>query len=144
MTFTVRVNGQTYSSEQDKKLLRFLRDDLRLTSVKDGCSEGSCGACTVIINGKTVRSCSVLLSEIQGSDILTVEGLSEKEKVLFTAAFGQAGAVQCGFCTPGMVLCAKALLDENPNPSEHDIRHAIRNNICRCTGYAKIVKAFHF
>ena len=142
MTFTVRVNGQTYSSEQDKKLLRFLRDDLRLTSVKDGCSEGSCGACTVIINGKTVRSCSVLLSEIQGSDILTVEGLSEKEKELFTAAFGQAGAVQCGFCTPGMVMCAKALLDGNPDPSEHDIRHAIRNNICRCTGYAKIVKAF--
>ena len=141
MTYQLRVNGQTVSSELDKKLLRFLRDDLRLTSVKDGCSEGSCGVCTVLINGKAVRSCSVLLSEIQNSEILTVEGLSEREKEIYTSAFGQAGAVQCGFCTPGMVMCAKALLDENPDPSEHDIRHAIRNNICRCTGYAKIVKA---
>ena len=141
MTFTVRVNGQTVSSEQDKKLLRFLRDDLRLTSVKDGCSEGSCGACTVIINGKAVRSCSVLLSEVRDSEVITVEGLSDREKEIFTYAFGQAGAVQCGFCTPGMVMVSKALLDENPQPSEHDIRHAMRNNICRCTGYAKIVKA---
>ena len=141
MTYQLRVNGQSVTSELDKKLLRFLRDDLRLTSVKDGCSEGSCGACTVIINGKIVRSCSVLLSEIQNSDVLTVEGLSPREKEIFTSAFGQAGAVQCGFCTPGMVMCAKALLDSNPQPSELDIRHAIRNNICRCTGYAKIVKA---
>ena len=141
MTFSLRVNGQTVTASRDKKLLRFLRDDLHLTSVKDGCSEGACGACTVIINGKSVRSCSLLVSEVQGADVLTVEGLSQREKDIFTEAFGQAGAVQCGFCTPGMVMCAKALLSENPEPSEHDIRHAIRNNICRCTGYAKIVEA---
>ena len=141
MTFNLRVNGQTVTSPKDKKLIRFLRDDLRLTSVKDGCSEGACGACTIIIDGKATRACSVLVSEVLDAEILTVEGLSQKEKDIFTDAFGQAGAVQCGFCTPGMVMCAKALLDVNRNPSEHDIRHAIRNNICRCTGYAKIVKA---
>ena len=141
MTFNLRVNGQTVTASRDKKLLRFLRDDLRLTSVKDGCSEGACGACTIIIDGKAIRSCSMLVSEVRNSEILTVEGLSQKEKDIFTDAFGQAGAVQCGFCIPGMVMCAKALLDINRNPSELDIRHAIRNNICRCTGYAKIVKA---
>ena len=141
MNITLTVNGRTVSPERDKKLLRYLRDDLRLTSVKDGCSEGACGACTVLVDGKPVRSCSVLLSEINGSSVTTLEGIPEKEKEIYTAAFGQAGAVQCGFCTPGMIICAKGLLDEKPQPSENDIRHAIRNNICRCTGYVKIVKA---
>ena len=140
MNITFTVNGKPVTAERDKKLLRLLRDDLHLTSVKDGCSEGACGACTVIADGKPIRSCSLLASEVAGSSILTVEGLSEREKDIYTRAFGQAGAVQCGFCTPGMVLCAKALLDENPSPSELDIRHAIRNNICRCTGYVKIVE----
>ena len=139
MNITFTVNGKPVTAERDKKLLRLLRDDLHLTSVKDGCSEGACGACTVIADGKPIRSCSLLASEVAGSSILTVEGLSEREKDIYTRAFGQAGAVQCGFCTPGMVLCAKALLDENPSPSELDIRHAIRNNICRCTGYVKII-----
>ena len=141
MTYSFSVNGKPVECDREKKLLRFLRDDLRLTSVKDGCSEGSCGACTVLIDGKPVRSCSVLTSEVTGKAITTIEGLSEKDMEIFTRAFGEAGAVQCGFCTPGMVLCTKSLLDENPDPTEHDIRHAIRNNICRCTGYAKIVKA---
>ncbi|MBR5098719.1 MAG: 2Fe-2S iron-sulfur cluster binding domain-containing protein, partial [Spirochaetales bacterium] len=138
---TLTVNGKAVSPERDKKLLRFLRDDLRLTSVKDGCSEGACGVCTVLVDGKPLRSCSVLLSEINGSSVTTLEGLSDKEKNIFTSAFGQAGAVQCGFCTPGMIMCAKGLLDENPQPTENEIRHAIRNNICRCTGYVKIVQA---
>ena len=138
---TLTVNGKNVSSEKDKKLLRFLRDDLRLTSVKDGCSEGACGACTVLINGKAMRACSILISEVEGCSVTTLEGLTDSEKDLYTQAFGQAGAVQCGFCTPGMILCAKGLLDANPDPSEAEIRHAIRNNICRCTGYVKIVKA---
>lgn len=141
MNIALIVNGRAVSPERDKKLIRFLRDDLRLTSVKDGCSEGACGACTVLVDGKPVRACSVLVSEISGSSVVTLEGLSEREKQIFTSAFGQAGAVQCGFCTPGMIMCAKGLLDENLNPSENEIRHAIRNNICRCTGYVKIVKA---
>ena len=141
MMITLTVNGRNVSSEKDKKLLRFLRDDLRLTSVKDGCSEGACGTCTVLVNGKAMRSCSVLVSEVAGATVLTLEGLSDSEKELYTQAFGQAGAVQCGFCTPGMIMCAKSLLDVNPDPSENEIKHAIRNNICRCTGYVKIVKA---
>ena len=141
MSTSFTVNGKPVTCDREKKLLRFLRDDLRLTSVKDGCSEGSCGACTVLLNGEPIRSCSILTSEISGANIITVEGLSDREKEIFTAAFGQAGAVQCGFCTPGMVICAKSILDKNLSPTEHEIRHAIRNNICRCTGYAKIVKA---
>ena len=141
MSTTFRVNGKTVTAEKEQKLLRFLRDELRLTSVKDGCSEGSCGACTVLINGEPVRSCSILTTEVGNAEILTVEGLSDREKDIYTAAFGQAGAVQCGFCTPGMVICAKSILDRTLTPSEHEIRHTIRNNICRCTGYAKIVKA---
>ncbi|MGP1507565.1 MAG: selenium-dependent xanthine dehydrogenase [Sphaerochaeta sp.] len=141
MTVSFTVNGKAVSLDKDKKLLRFLRDDLKLTSAKDGCSEGACGTCTVLVNGKTVRACSVLTSEVAGADIVTVEGLSENEKQVFTYAFGEEGAVQCGFCIPGMIICAKGLIDKNPDPSEFEIRHAIRNNICRCTGYAKIVKA---
>ena len=99
MTITLTVNGRTVSPERDKKLLRFLRDDLRLTSVKDGCSEGACGVCTVLVDGKPLRSCSVLLSEINGSSVTTLEGLSEKEKNTFTSAFGQAGALNLSFVT---------------------------------------------
>ncbi|MCF0261423.1 MAG: selenium-dependent xanthine dehydrogenase [Sphaerochaetaceae bacterium] len=141
MTTTFIVNGTKYTQDRDKKLIRFLRDDLRLTSVKDGCSEGACGACTIIFNGKAIKACSLLISECDGANIITVEGLSDYEKDVYTYAFGHVGAVQCGFCIPGMVICAKALLDKNQKPSELDIRHAIRNNICRCTGYVKIVKA---
>lgn len=137
--YTVNVNGKDYEIEQDKKLMRFLRDDLRLTSVKDGCSEGACGTCTVIIDGKTMRACIPTISKMAGKKIVTTEGLSEREKEVYSYAFAAAGAVQCGFCIPGMVMCAKALIDVNPDPTRLEVIHAIKNNICRCTGYKKIV-----
>lgn len=133
------VNNIEYDISKDKSLLRFLRDDLHLTSVKDGCSEGACGTCHVIIDGRAVKACGPKLSMLDGKHILTVEGFEEREKEIFVRAFGEAGAVQCGFCIPGMVISAKALLDKNPHPTREEIRYAIRNNICRCTGYKKIV-----
>ena len=138
-TFT--VNGHTVTANQNQKLLRFLRDTLRLTSVKDGCSEGACGTCTVLIDGKPTRACIPQTDKLEGKQILTVEGLTEFEQEVFTYAFGAAGAVQCGFCIPGMVMCAKALLDQNPAPTREEAAYAIRNNICRCTGYVKIIDA---
>lgn len=138
-TFT--VNGKKVSIENEKRLIHYLRYNLHLTSVKDGCSEGACGTCTILIDGKATKACTLVTTEMNGKNIVTVEGLSQKEKDVYTYAFGTAGAVQCGFCIPGMVICAKELLDSNPDPTEKEIRHAIRNNICRCTGYVKIVKA---
>ena len=137
---TVLVNGKKYEVERDKKLMRFLRDDLHLTSVKDGCSQGACGTCTVLVDGKATRACIPMLSKLEGKEILTVEGLSDREKDVYTYAFATAGAVQCGFCIPGMVMCAKGLLDKNPDPSRLEVIAAIRNNICRCTGYKKIIE----
>ena len=119
--------------------MRFLRDDLRLTSVKDGCSQGACGTCTVLVDGKTTRACIPVLSKMEGKEIVTVEGLNDREKEVYAYAFGETGAVQCGFCIPGMVMCAKGLLDVNPDPSRLEVVAAIRNNICRCTGYKKII-----
>ena len=138
---TLTVNGAPISVEKNQSLLRFLRDGLHLTSAKDGCSEGACGTCTVLVNGKATRACTVKLNELEGASVLTVEGMTDWEKKVYTYAFGEAGAVQCGFCIPGMVMCAKGLLDVVPDPTEEQIRHAIRHNICRCTGYAKIVAA---
>ena len=135
------VNGKTVTAEKNQKLLRFLRDELRLTSVKDGCSEGACGTCTVLIDGKPTKACVPQTDKLEGKTILTVEGLSDWEKEVYTWAFGEAGAVQCGFCIPGMVISAKALLDTNPDPSREEAAFAIRNNICRCTGYVKIIDA---
>lgn len=135
------VNGKAVCAPKGVKLIRYLRDTLRLTSVKDGCSEGACGTCTVLINGNPQRACIPITDKLEGKSILTVEGLSEWEQRVYTYAFGTAGAVQCGFCIPGMVLCAKSLLDTNLNPTKEDICHAIRNNYCRCTGYVKIIKA---
>ncbi len=137
----ILVNGKSHEVKKDVRLLRFLRDELHLTSVKDGCSQGACGTCTIIIDGKAVRCCSVLTSEVENKRIITMEGLSDRESEVYSYSFARAGAVQCGFCIPGMIMCAKALLDVNPDPTEKDIRHAIRNNICRCTGYRKIVDA---
>ncbi|WP_270395647.1 selenium-dependent xanthine dehydrogenase [Mediterraneibacter massiliensis] len=137
---TVLVNGKKYEVEKDKKLMRFLRDDLHLTSVKDGCSQGACGTCTVLVDGKTTRACIPMLSKVEGKEILTVEGLSDREKEVYTYAFATAGAVQCGFCIPGMVMCAKGLLDKTSDPSRLEVIAAIRNNICRCTGYKKIIE----
>ena len=138
---TFFVNGSEVRSEKSISLLRFLRDELRLTSVKDGCSEGACGACTVLLDGRAIRACTVKTGALDGKSVLTVEGLSDFEQRVYVWAFGEAGAVQCGFCIPGMVLSAKGLLDFQPDPSEEEIRHAIRNNVCRCTGYVKIIKA---
>ncbi len=141
MASTFFLNGEQITTEKDQSLLRFLRDEMHLTSVKDGCSQGACGTCTVLIDGKTVKACTIKTHQLEGKSIITVEGLSEFEKKLYTWAFGEAGAVQCGFCIPGMVICAKGLLDWNTDPTEEEIRYAIRNNICRCTGYVKIIKA---
>ena len=141
MAATFTVNHRTVTVEQNQNLLRYLRDTLRLTSVKDGCSEGACGTCTVVIDGRAVKACVQQTDRLQGKEVLTVEGLSDFEKEAFVYAFGTAGAVQCGFCIPGMVMCAKALLDRTPDPDEAQIARALRGNICRCTGYVKIIEA---
>lgn len=133
------VNGKEYYEERDMKLLPFLRDVCGLTSVKDGCSEGACGTCHVLIDGKATKACVPKLSKLKGKHIMTVEGLPEEEKEIFVRAFGEAGAVQCGFCIPGMVISAKALLDKNQNPTRAEAADAIKNNVCRCTGYKKII-----
>ena len=133
------VNGRECHEEKNRKLLPYLRDILKLTSVKDGCSEGACGTCHVLIDGKAQKACIPDLSMLEGRHILTVEGLSEEEKEIFVRAFGEAGAVQCGFCIPGMVISAKGLIDKNPSPTRAEAAYAIRNNICRCTGYKKII-----
>ena len=137
-TFT--VNGQTVQAEKNQKLIRFLRDELRLTSVKDGCSEGACGTCHVLIDGKATKACVPSTDKLEGKTVLTVEGLSDWEKAVYTYAFGKAGAVQCGFCIPGMVMATYVLLSRNPNPTEEEIRVGISGNICRCTGYDLIVE----
>ena len=138
---TFFLNGNEITVTKNQKLLRFLRDELHITSAKDGCSEGACGACTVLIDGEPCRACIPDTNRLDGKHILTVEGLSDFEKAAFTYAFGEAGAVQCGFCIPGMVLCAKSLLDKCSDPTDEQIRFAIRNNYCRCTGYVKIIAA---
>ncbi len=134
------VNDKLIETEKQKNLLSFLRDDLRITSPKDGCSEGACGACTVLVDGKKMKACVVKLSTLEGKSVITVEGLSEREKDVYTFCFAQAGAVQCGFCIPGMVISAKSLLDNNLNPTRDEIK-AAAGNICRCTGYVKIIDA---
>ena len=136
------VNGQKVEPTGNQKLLRFLRDELHLTSVKDGCSEGACGACTVIIDGKTCKACVPDTDLLDGRTVITVEGLTEWEREVYTYAYGKAGAVQCGFCIPGMVMCTKALLDVNKEPTDDEIKYALRNNYCRCTGYVKIIRIF--
>lgn len=138
-TFT--VNGACVTVEKNQRLIRYLRDTMHLTSVKDGCSEGACGTCTVLIDGKPTKSCIPQTDKLDGKTVVTVEGLSDFEKDVYTYAFGKAGAVQCGFCIPGMVISAKGLLDANLNPTREEAAFAIRNNICRCTGYVKIIDA---
>ena len=137
--FQFVVNGTVRTTEADKPLLRYLRDDLHLYSVKDGCSEGACGTCTVIVDGKATRACILTTRKAAGKTIQTVEGLTDFEKEAFVYAFGTSGSVQCGFCTPGMVMAGKALIGKNPDPSEEEIRKAIRGNLCRCTGYRKVI-----
>ena len=139
--FEVNINGKDYQAESDMLLMDFLRDELRITSVKNGCKEGACGTCTVIIDGKTTRSCIPKLSKLAGKKVQTIEGFTDRERDVFAHAFAAAGAVQCGFCIPGMVVCSKCLIDQNPDPTREEVKSAIRNNYCRCTGYAKIEDA---
>ena len=135
------VNGVACTVEKSQRLLHYLRDELKLTSVKDGCTEGACGTCMVLVDGKAQKACIFKTDKLDGKHIVTVEGLTERERAVYGYAFAQAGAVQCGFCTPGMVISAKALLDATLTPTRAQVKEAIKNNICRCTGYKKIEDA---
>lgn len=141
---TFEVNNQNYELEVDdsKRLLDILREDLGLTGTKEGCGVGECGACTVIMNGDAVNSCLILAAQVDGAKIETVENL-DNDGVLsrLQKAFVENGAVQCGFCTPGMLMSAKALLDKNPHPTVAEIKDALEGNLCRCTGYVPIIKS---
>ena len=144
MEIEFHVNGRPYALEVkvNRTLLDVLRDDLGLTGTKEGCGAGDCGACTVLLNGKPVDSCLVLAVEAQGREVTTAEGLGEGERLdPLQEAFIHEGAVQCGFCSPGMLMTAKGLVAENPHPSEEEVRKAIAGNLCRCTGYVRIVRA---
>jgi len=147
MKIRFTVNGNQVEEEVDGKmrLLDLLRDKLYLTSPKEGCGEGECGACTVLLDGRAVNSCLVLAPQVDGKEVLTVEGLSRDGTLHpIQRAFVEKGAVQCGFCTPGFIMSTYALLKENPNPSDEEIKTALEGNLCRCTGYAKILEAVHY
>ncbi len=139
----ISVNGEEYHLEvkPNRVLLDVLRDDLGLTGTKKGCGLGKCGACTVLLNGRPVHSCLILAPHADGEKITTIEGLAGEKPHPLQTAFAEKGAIQCGFCTPGMINAAKALLDSNPDPAEAEIKLAIAGNLCRCTGYNQIVSA---
>ncbi len=142
LRLTVNHNLIEVDTLPNRTLLDVLREDLGLTGSKNGCEAGECGACTVLMNGEAVNACLVLAGQAEGSTIETIEGLEKNGKLHpLQSAFIEAGAVQCGFCTPGMIMAAKGLLDHNPAPSEEDIRLALAGNLCRCTGYTKIIQA---
>ena len=145
VTIRVTVNGRPRTVEVDSRMILadMLRDALRLTGTHIGCGTGNCGACTVVLDGRTVKSCCVLAADVDGSEVLTVEGLASSPDDLhpIQQAFIRNQGLQCGYCTPGMILSAKVLLEANPDPSEDEIRHGIAGNLCRCTGYTKIVEA---
>jgi carbon-monoxide dehydrogenase small subunit len=141
---TVEVNGVSYERDVEARrlLVHFIRDDLELTGTHVGCDTGNCGACTVLLDGQAIKSCMVLAIQADGAKIETVEGLTrDGELHPLQQAFGAHHALQCGYCTPGMLMSAKYLLDSNPEPTENEIRKAIQGNICRCTGYVNIVEA---
>ncbi|HOO29262.1 MAG TPA: 2Fe-2S iron-sulfur cluster-binding protein, partial [Lachnospiraceae bacterium] len=139
--YHLNINGKEYVTAHDKSLLDYLRDDLSLKAAKDGCSEGACGACTVLVDGKKVKACVQKLSRFEGKKIITLEGIPSDEMKVYEHCFAAAGAVQCGFCIPGMIISAKSLLDVNLNPTRQDVKQAIKGNFCRCTGYQKIEDA---
>jgi aerobic carbon-monoxide dehydrogenase small subunit len=144
-TLSFVLNGEPVEVdiEPHLTLLEVLRDTLGLTGTKEGCGAGECGACTVLLDGKTVNACIFPAMEAEAKNVVTIEGIADAQGNLhpIQKAFVEYGAVQCGFCTPGMVLSAKALLDENPKPTEEEIRHGIAGNLCRCTGYLQIIQA---
>jgi carbon-monoxide dehydrogenase small subunit len=141
----LKVNGMAHKTEVEPRrtLLELIREDLELTGTKEGCGLGECGTCTVLLDGKPIKSCITLAVQVNGREVTTIEGLEKADGTLhpLQQAFIDHGAIQCGFCTPGMILSAKALLDENPKPTELEVRQAIAGNLCRCTGYQKIVEA---
>lgn len=139
--FQFKLNQNDVVVAADKGLLDYLRDDAHMISVKSGCAEGVCGSCSVLVNGKAVRACTLTVAKVHGKEITTAEGIAQREKEIYAQAFGEAGAVQCGFCMPGMLISAKSLLDHNPKPTEADVKAAIKYNLCRCTGYVKIERA---
>ena len=135
------VNNREIEADGDRKLIDVLRNDLRLKSVKDGCSEGACGTCTVVIDGKATKTCVQKVSRMAGKHVLTVEGLSQREKDVFVYAFGEAGAVQCGFCTPGFIMTAVEILETNRLYTDDELRKLLSGHLCRCTGYENILRA---
>jgi aerobic carbon-monoxide dehydrogenase small subunit len=143
---SLTVNGKTYTHEVEARelLVYHLRDKLRLTGTHIGCDTSSCGSCTVHVDGKAVKSCTMLVVQAEGSDILTIEGLSVDGTHPLQEGFKQEHGLQCGFCTPGMIMTAADLLARTPNPSEHEIREALEGNFCRCTGYHNIVRAIQY
>jgi carbon-monoxide dehydrogenase small subunit len=143
VTFTLNGNKFQMKIEDHWTLLHLLREELGLTGTKEGCGSGECGACTVIVDGKAVNSCLYLAPEIDGSDVVTIEGLAAQDGTLhpLQKSFIENGGIQCGFCSPGMIMSSKALLDENPRPTEDDIKHALAGNLCRCTGYVPIFQS---
>ncbi len=141
------INGRYEERDvsANQRLLDLIRDDLQLTGTKEGCGEGECGACTVLVDGEAVASCLVLAPQVDGKEILTVEGLTQGGELhLVQRAFVEKGAVQCGFCTPGFIMSTYALLSKNSDPSDEEIMLALEGNLCRCTGYAKILEAVHY
>ena len=142
LRFTINGIGREVEAHPMKRLLDILRDDLRLTGTKEGCGEGECGACSVIVDGEVINSCLVPICQVEGSSIITVEGLSSDGRLdPLQDAFLVCGGAQCGICTPGMLIAARALLDGNARPTRDEIREAIAGNLCRCTGYTRIIEA---
>ena len=144
MNITLEINGESRTLDVDpwKRLLDVLREDVKLTGTKEGCGEGECGACSVMIDGQIVNSCLVPVAQVEGASIQTIEGIANEDRLhAVQKAFIECGGAQCGICTPGMVMAAVNLLDKNPNPGESEIRNGLAGNLCRCTGYMKIFES---
>lgn len=147
ISISVTVNGKTYSHEVDARMLlvHYLRDVLRLTGTHVGCDTSGCGACTVVVNGRAVKSCTMLAVQADGAEVMTIEGLANNGKLHpIQEGFREEHGLQCGFCTPGMIMTAWQILQDNPHPTEAQIRHGLEGNLCRCTGYQNIVKAIQY